>query len=58
MNSELIKKYMSDVGISAEYLTNTKQIVLLEAFAQFCYQEGYDDGHDAGYEAAILWERG
>lgn len=58
MNSELIKKYMSDVGISAEYLTNTKQIALLEAFAQFCYQEGYDDGHDAGYEAAILRERG
>ena len=58
MKQELIKKYMLDVGISAEYLTNTKQIVLIEAFAQLCYQEGFQDGHDAGYETAILKERG
>jgi len=58
MKQELIKKYMSDVGISAEYLTNTKQIALIEAFAKLCYQEGFQDGYDAGYEDAILKERG
>lgn len=58
MKQELIKKYMSDVGISAEYLTNTKQIVLLEAFARLCWQEGYDAGYDTGWEDAILKERG
>ncbi len=58
MKQELIKKYMSNVGISVEYLTNTKQIALLETFAQLCYQEGYDDGFSDGGEAAILKERG
>lgn len=58
MNQEQIKKYMSDVGISVEYLTNTKQIELLKTFAEkvaeHAYQDGFDAGWMQGYDNAML----
>jgi len=38
MNQRL-KELATEVGISVEYLTNTKQIVLLEKFAELIIEE-------------------
>ena len=40
--NERIRKMMTDVGIDTNYLTNTKQIVLLDAFAQLIVHECID----------------
>jgi len=37
--NERIKQLATEVGISVDYLTNTKQIVLLEKFAELIVQE-------------------
>jgi hypothetical protein len=37
--NERIKQIATEVGISVEYLTNTKQIVLLEKFAELIVRE-------------------
>ena len=52
--NERIRELATEVGISVDYLTNTKQIVLLEKFAElivrecvkFCEHESNDDEHD------------
>lgn len=46
--NERIKELATEVGISVEYLSNTKQIVLLEKFAELivkeCCQKLENDG--------------
>ena len=37
--NERIRELATEVGISVEYLTNTKQIVLLEKFAELIVRE-------------------
>jgi hypothetical protein len=37
--NEKIKGIMTEAGISVEYVTNTKQIVILEKFAELIIQE-------------------
>ena len=37
--NERIRKLAEQVGISIEYLTNTKQIILIEKFAELIIQE-------------------
>jgi hypothetical protein len=37
--NERIRELATEVGISVDYLTNTKQIVLLEKFAELIVQE-------------------
>ena len=37
--NERIKELATEVGISVDYLTNTKQIVLIEKFAELIVQE-------------------
>ena len=37
--NERIRELATEVGISVEYLTNTKQIVLIEKFAELIVQE-------------------
>ena len=37
--NERIKELATEVGISVDYLTNTKQIVLLEKFAELIVKE-------------------
>ena len=37
--NERIRELASEVGISVEYLTNTKQIVLIEKFAELIVRE-------------------
>jgi hypothetical protein len=37
--NERIKELATEVGISVDYLTNTKQIVLLEKFAELIVRE-------------------
>ena len=40
--NEKIKELMAEVGMSVDYLTNTKQIVLIEKFAELIVQECLD----------------
>ena len=40
--NERIRELATEVGISVEYLTNTKQIVLLEKFAELIVKECVD----------------
>ena len=40
--NEKIKDLMTEAGISVEYVTNTKQIVILEKFAELLKQAIYD----------------
>jgi hypothetical protein len=42
MMNEKIKDLMTEAGISVEYVTNTKQIVILEKFAELLKQAIYD----------------
>ena len=37
--NERIRELATEVGISVEYLTNTKQIVLIEKFAELIVRE-------------------
>jgi hypothetical protein len=37
--NERIREFMAEVGISVDYLTNTKQIVLIEKFAELIVRE-------------------
>ena len=37
--NERIQELMAEVGMSVDYLTNTKQIVLIEKFAELIIQE-------------------
>ena len=37
--NERIRELMAEVGMSVDYLTNTKQIVLIEKFAELIVQE-------------------
>jgi NACalpha-BTF3-like transcription factor len=39
MMNEKIKDLMTEAGISVEYVTNTKQIVILEKFAELVIKE-------------------
>jgi NACalpha-BTF3-like transcription factor len=39
MMNEKIKDLMTEAGISVEYVTNTKQIVILEKFAELIVRE-------------------
>ena len=40
--NERIKQLAAEVGISVDYLTNTKQIMLLEKFAELIVRECMD----------------
>ena len=40
--NEKIKDLMTEAGISVEYVTNTKQIVILEKFAELIVRECYE----------------
>ena len=40
--NERIRELATEVGISVDYLTNTKQIVLLEKFAELIVRECVD----------------
>ena len=40
--NERIKELMAEVGMSVDYLTNTKQIVLIEKFAELIVRECID----------------
>ena len=40
--NEKIKDLMTEAGVSIEYVTNTKQIVILEKFAELLKQAIYD----------------
>ena len=61
--NERIRELATEVGISVEYLTNTKQIVLLEKFAELIVQECIDKiethripvGNSAAGEMACEW---
>jgi hypothetical protein len=60
--NERIRELATEVGISVDYLTNTKQIVLLEKFAELIVQECITvargaDGLDATHEAWYLIEQ-
>ena len=52
--NERIQELMAEVGMSVDYLTNTKQIVLIEKFAELivrecarlCEHESNDDEYD------------
>ena len=37
--NERIRELMAEVGMSVDYLTNTKQIVLIEKFAELIVRE-------------------
>lgn len=37
--NERIREFATEVGISVEYLTNTKQIVLIDKFAELIVRE-------------------
>ena len=43
--NERIRELMAEVGMSVDYLTNTKQIVLIEKFAQLIVRECCDIVH-------------
>ena len=61
--NERIKELATEVGISVDYLTNTKQIVLLEKFAELIVKECIDKietyripvGNSAAGEMAFEW---
>ena len=61
--NERIKELALQVGISVDYLTNTKQIVLIEKFAELivtecldqCYNRGMNDEHYAGQLKAAYY---
>jgi hypothetical protein len=40
--NERIRELMAEVGMSVDYLTNTKQIVLIEKFAELIVKECAD----------------
>jgi hypothetical protein len=42
MMNEKIKDLMTEAGVSIEYVTNTKQIVILEKFAELIVMECYE----------------
>ena len=56
--NERIRELATEVGISVDYLTNTKQIVLIEKFAELIVRECIDKittydlvpGHSAKWE--------
>jgi hypothetical protein len=58
--NERIRKLATEVGISVDYLTNTKQIVLLEKFAELIVQECAEvagcNGHVSGFALGKLIE--
>ena len=49
--NERIKELATEVGISVDYLTNTKQIVLLEKFAELIVKECSYLADQAHYKA-------
>ena len=59
--NERIRELMAEVGMSVDYLTNTKQIVLIEKFAELIVQECLDQLHvsdwDEDYDKGIYWSR-
>jgi hypothetical protein len=46
--NERIQELMAEVGMSVDYLTNTKQIVLIEKFAELIVQECLDQCYNRG----------
>jgi hypothetical protein len=44
--NERIRELATEVGISVEYLTNTKQIVLIEKFAERVIEECIDIAYE------------
>jgi hypothetical protein len=48
--NERIRELATEVGISVDYLTNTKQIVLLEKFAELIVRECIDAVSDCSVE--------
>jgi hypothetical protein len=53
-----IEKLATEVGISIEYLTNTKQLVLIEKFAELIVRECAEvagcNGHVSGFTLGDL----
>lgn len=47
--NELIRELMAEAGMSVAYLTNTKQIVLIEKFAELIVRECIDTAHHHGH---------
>ena len=47
--NERIKELMAEVGMSVDYLTNTKQIVLIEKFAELIVRECIDTAFHKGH---------
>ena len=56
--NDRIKELAQEVGISVEYLTNTKQIVLIEKFAELIVEECAEvagcNGHVSGFTLGDL----
>ena len=46
--NERIRELMAEVGMSVDYLTNTKQIVLIEKFAELIVRECLDQCYNRG----------
>jgi len=54
--NEKIKDLMTEAGISVEYVTNTKQIVILEKFAELIVQECVEAARTVGGSAGVEME--
>ena len=55
--NEKIKQYAQEVGISVEYLTNTKQWPLIEALSERIINECIDVANDTRYEGKVVANR-
>lgn len=58
--NERIRELATEVGISVEYLTNTKQIVLIEKFAELIVKECAglaEDGFDNELDGQEICDR-
>ena len=55
--NERIRELMAEVGMSVDYLTNTKQIVLIEKFAELIVRECSKVIVNGGYRNPALGEK-
>ena len=55
--NERIKEIATEVGISVEYLNNTKQWSLIEGFAELIIQECIEQCY-ADYDSKEDWDKG
>jgi hypothetical protein len=51
--NERIRELMAEVGMSVDYLTNTKQIVLIEKFAELIVRECLAHGKSTQSQAVV-----